>query len=316
MARFIFFTDAHISGMTPRHRVDNYQQALLKKIEEVYDLAKKHSCEFLVFGGDLFDTHRIFSYEVISGLMDIICDSGLKTYSIIGQHDLYGYNPETFKSSTLAFVIKRCGLFEIIWQPSAVCGVNLFPSHVWQDVNESLKATLPTDHPNVLIAHCLFTNKKLPYNTISTEDFGKTSPYDLVLAGDLHCGFETHRVNKSWFCNPASLARQEINEADRIPKVALISIQSGSDPEIEMIPLKSARPGVEVFGENVADIFKSETKDTGPANNFVDDLLQFEAESVDIYALIRKIGMQRGISKDVLNYIEMKRAEALASVEQ
>lgn len=39
--RILFFTDTHIRGTNPQNRKDNFVETLFRKLEEVFDIAKK-----------------------------------------------------------------------------------------------------------------------------------------------------------------------------------------------------------------------------------------------------------------------------------
>jgi DNA repair exonuclease SbcCD nuclease subunit len=311
--RFTFYTDVHLSGKTPRHRVDDFQEALLGKLREVYSEAESNESEFVVCGGDLFNSHRIYSYELLAEVIDILCGSKLPTYMTIGQHDLIGYNRDTYRSSTLAFVVELCPNLHVLWKPTMIGNVQLVASHVWEDpLVDPANQVLDNSAFNVLIAHHLLTNKKTLFDVVNTSDFAKAmrekgANYDLVLSGDLHDGYAVHEDDGMWFCNPGSLARQAISDQRRKPKYVIIDADPGEHPVIDVRDIKCARPGEEVFGESASEIMH-ERSDFDP-NAFIQEVEEFEAESADVYELVRKIGSVKGIRPEVLEYIEEKKPQ-------
>jgi DNA repair exonuclease SbcCD nuclease subunit len=303
--RLLFYTDPHLTCIAPQHRVDDYGASIIAKLRESYGLAVAEGCEFVVMGGDLFNHHRIFSYELINDLMDIMCGSNLKTYMVIGQHDVYGYNPDTFKSSTLAFVARHCGQLQVLWEPVTVGEVVLHSSHVWDDVQNALKPkSLDKSKVNILVAHHLISDQRKIFDTVPTTFFGD-GPYDVVLSGDLHTGFEPHEVKGKWFCNPGALARRAIDEADRVPRVAVIEVGKGSIPVFDLRTLDSVKPGAEVFGQNIIEVLSQNRAGFDPTK-FVENIEAFETESVDIYELVQKVGTAKGIRQPVLDYLRSK----------
>ena len=301
--RFLFYTDSHLTGQTPRHRIDEYPQTLNIKLHEVYQIAREESCEFVAFGGDYFDSHRIFNYNVISEAMDAVGDCPVKTYAVIGEHDLYGHNPTTFSSSTLAFFAKRCPKMVILNEPVSVSGVNLFPKHEWQPMAEALGYAVDKTQLNILICHELISDRPAMFEVVLTSSL--KSPYDLIVSGDLHCGFASHKANGTWFCNPGSLARKAINEAKRFPQVAIIDIEKGSAPKIELRRLKSGKEGSLVFGESLAEIAREHG--AFEENTFAEEMLGYEADSANIHELIQISGKAKGIRKEVLDYLATKK---------
>lgn len=305
MIRFLFYTDIHLSGVNPRHRVDDFPRSMLAKLREAYSIAEAEGCEFVTFGGDFFNSHRIFSYEVISDAMDVICDSKLKTYACIGEHDLFGHSPNTYPSSTLAFMVKRCANFNILQAPLEVNGVVLHAKHEWENMQEAMKRPVDTAKLNVLICHELITNKKAMFDIIDTKTL-QPCPYDVVVSGDLHDGYETHEVGNTLFCNPGSLARRAINDLNRTPQVAVIEAEKGQVPVVIMHPIQCAKPGSEVFGESIAELVRDNEFD-GEA--FTAEMMDFEADSVDVHDLIQKVGTKNGLRKEVLDYLAQKRGQ-------
>ena len=310
--KFVFYTDVHLSGQTPHHREDDYQAALVAKMEEIYQTAVDERVDFLICGGDLFNSHRIFSYELLNPIMDAMCDSGLPTYFVVGQHDIIGYNATTYKSSTLAFVVERCNNVKVIWEPTDIGDVQLHASHVWEDPKDASKALLDSSKVNILVAHHLLTNKQTMFDTVNTGDFAKWmsaagADYDMVLSGDLHDGYDTHEVNGMWFCNPGSIARQAISDIKRMPRFAVIEAEPGEIPIIDVRPVKCAEPGDKVFGESATEVMR--TKGTFDPTAFVKEVEDFEVESADIYELVQKVGQTKKIRKPVLDYIASKSAK-------
>lgn len=314
--KFVFYTDTQLSGQTPRHRIDDYQKALIDKLKEIYKTAADEEADFLVCGGDFFNSHRIFSYEFLCDVMDIICDQGLDTYIVIGQHDMIGYNKSSYSSSTLAFVVRRCknrehGL-KVIWEPTTIGDVQLVASHVWEDLKDASKQDLDDKAFKVLVAHHLITNKKTMFDTVNTGDFCKWMAddgvkYDMVLSGDLHDGYDVHEVDGTWFCNPGSIARQAISDIHRPPRFAVIDAKPDEIPIIDVRDVQCAKPGDEVFGESAIELV-NKTPDFDPTA-FIKEVEDFEVESADGFELVQKVGYSMGKSKELMAYIGEKAAK-------
>ena len=308
--KFVFYTDVQLSGQTPRHREDDYQGALISKLEEIYQAAIDERADFLVCGGDLFNSHHIFSFErVLTPIMDVMCESGLDTHLIIGQHDILGYNPKTYKSSTLAFVVGRCEGLRVVWGETSMEDISLWSSHVWEDPKEAAKNKLDPNKVNVLVAHHLLTNKKTVFDTVNTGEFAGWmrdggAEYNIVLSGDLHDGYNFHEVDGMWFCNPGSVARQAISDAKRMPRYAVIEVEPGEIPIIDVRDIKIAEPGDKVFGESAAEVMR-EHGDFDPTA-FVKEVEDFEVESADVHELVQKVGRAKGVRKEILDYIAGK----------
>ena len=308
--KLLFYSDMQLSGKRPRHRVDDYPRALVTKMAEVYATASRHGCEFVVFGGDFFNSHRVFSYELICDAMEIVCGSDLVTYAIVGQHDVYGYNPETFKSSTLAFMTRLCPQFKVLWEPTTHGCVRLHASHVWDDLENSRRVSFDgSEYVEVLVAHHLLSKGKQMFDVVSTADFGHGCPYDLVLSGDLHTGYPPHQVDSTWFANPGAMARQKIAEIERPVRCAVIDVELGVDPIIEYIPVVSAQPGTKVFGESFTEVVRGTDATTEfDPTTFLGIMEKFEATSADIYELVRQAAHEARLKPACLEYLMSKKS--------
>lgn len=305
----MFYTDPHATAISPRHRVDDYSQAIIAKLKEAYQLAESEGCAFIAMGGDLLNNHRIFSYELLNDIMDVLCASRLTTFGVVGQHDIHAYNPDTFKTSTLAFIARHCASLQIVWKATDVPGtdVTLHPSHVWDKVEDAMKVAVDRSRINILLAHHLLYNQKKMFETVPTSTLGGGT-YDLVLSGDLHCGFDTHEVGGTWFVNPGSLVRRNIDEIDRQVQIAIIEVEKGRIPIVEMRSLKSVKPGKEVFGQDFIETVAKPTQHADPTA-FVTSIEEFDAKSVDVHELVQKVGQAQGVRKEVLAYLASKKVE-------
>jgi DNA repair exonuclease SbcCD nuclease subunit len=302
MSRFVFFTDSQLSARCPVHRIDNYAESLLNKLREVYEIANAQKAGFVVCGGDFFNSHSIFSFHLINEIIDILSGSGLPTFSILGQHDIFGYNAETFKSSTLAFVERHCSSLNVIRAPVDMNDVVLYPCHCYDDFAECLKQPVTKKKKSILIAHKLISKKSQPFDIILTSDLDTN--FDLVLSGDLHSGFAPHKVGKTLFCNPGAISRQAIDEVERIVKIALIDVALGKNIEIEEITLNSVRPAREVFGKTTLESVRQKALDT---TAFVQGIEELESKAVDIFDFIEKVGKKQKVRSEILKYIASKR---------
>jgi DNA repair exonuclease SbcCD nuclease subunit len=276
---------------------------------EIYQSAIDERADFLICGGDIFNSHRIFSYELLTPIMDIMEDSGLDTYITIGQHDILGYNKNTYKSSTLAFVVGRRCKLHVIWDPITIGDVQLIASHVWEDPKQAGTYKLDDSKYKVLVAHHLLTNKKTMFDTVNTTDFANWmreggAEYDMVLSGDLHDGYDLHEVDGMWFCNPGSIARQAISDIKRIPRYAMIDASPNEIPIIDIRDVKCAKRGDEVFDESVTDIVRQ--RDDFDPTAFINEIEEFEIESADVHELVQKVGRAEKLDKKVLEYLASK----------
>jgi hypothetical protein len=135
-------------------------------------------------------------------------------------------------------VVQRCANLDIIWEPTQIGDVVLHASHVWEDPKDAADVTLNGSNVNILVAHHLLTNKKTIFDTVNTGDFAQwmrdgDAPYNMVLSGDLHDGYDVHEVDGMWFCNPGSSAAEIMRERNDFDPTAFVK-------EVEEFEVESA----------------------------------------------------------------------------
>ena len=306
MSKFLFYTDAHLSAKRPIHRVDSFVDSLLRKLEEVYEIAAEEGVDFVVFGGDFFNSHRIFNYEIIDEAIQIIDRFGKPTYAIVGQHDLVGYNKDTYRSSTLHFLEKYSTCFSTMWEPVELGDMVLYPCHTFDNFEAAFDVSVSRKKKSVLVAHHLITKETKPYDTYLVSSFTPCR-YSMVLFGDYHGGMEmTTAEDGTVVYSPGALARLAISDRNHIVKVGIITCAPKKDIQVKERPLNSALPPEECFGQSILEEIR-ETADMTDASAFVESILDMEKQCVDVFELIERVAKQQDLREDVLEYILAKR---------
>jgi len=306
MTKIIVYADFHVTGKRPIHRIDKFSNNLIAKLLEVYQIADDAAVDCALFLGDFFNNHRIFSYEILNDVMDIICDARVTTYAIIGQHDLVGYNEGSYASSTLNFMERHCCQLKTIRTPTDVGDAILYPCHCYDNFLQAFERPVSRKKKAILAAHHLITDSSKPFKTYLIQDFLPCN-YSAVVFGDYHLGMKPSGDDKTLVWSPGALARLAINEKGRKVKVGILTAVPGKPVEVEEIELKSALSGEEVFGTSILEGVR-EQPEMVDASGFVQRIRELEAESTDVFDMIEKAAKQKGIRKEVIDYILKKRA--------
>ncbi|MGE5674637.1 MAG: metallophosphoesterase, partial [Mycobacterium leprae] len=98
--KILYVTDTHLRGTTPRGRLDDLPTTLLAKLREVVGLAKTHQVTAILHGGDLFDRPDVAPAVALEYLR-VLAEAPCPVYAIPGNHDLFGFNPETISRTML-----------------------------------------------------------------------------------------------------------------------------------------------------------------------------------------------------------------------
>ena len=303
--KFGFITDTHYDYKY-ESRKDNTLETLIYKTQQCYNWFKEQGCSYVIHGGDMFDRHRIYNFDLLKKVRRVLKDSGLVTYFIMGQHDLQGYNLNTLSASNLGFIEDISdGSLVLIKDELDLGDYHFVASHVSADPFETFKKVKENNKPVVYVCHALLTDKREAFGTISIKHFNNPN-VQLVLSGDLHDGVNFQTCNNIQFYNPGALARTE--KGTRMPKVGMfqwdgtkfiIKEFTPECPKCEDIffweddKIKTASINEEIIEENKKD--------------FIESFKEFHSSSKNIYELLINIGEANNINPEVIELIKQKK---------
>lgn len=301
-SKFGFITDTHFDYKY-ECRKDDTLATLLDKTRQCYEWFKKNGCEFVIHGGDVFDRHRIYNFDLLARVRNMFASSGLTTYFIIGQHDLSGYNTNTIAASNLGFIDAISdGAMKLIENEIEIGGYCFVASHVGIDPVETIKSINRHDMPVVAVCHALLTDQREAFGTISITHV-KNPNVQLVLSGDLHEGIPFQSCNGIQFYNPGALARD--CRGMRMPKVGMLQ-WNGNEFTLEEFYPKCPKCEDIFFWDDDKPAANFVDKNTVEENskNFIESFTKFHSESKNIYELLEKIGKVKGVSNEILDLIK------------
>ncbi len=301
--KFGFITDTHYDYKY-ESRKDDTLKTLLDKTVQAYDWFRQQGCAFVVHGGDMFDRHRIYNFELLSKVRNTLKESGLVTHFIVGQHDLQGYNATTLAASCLGFIDSISdGSLKMIDGETEIGGYRFVPCHVMQDPVEVVHKVRKSDQPTICVCHALLTDQREAFGTISITHF-KNKHVQMVLSGDLHDGVPFQVCNNIQFYNPGSFARD--TKTMRLPKVATFQ-WDGTQFQIEEFEPKCPDAKDIFFWDDevkTASVIKEEDEVKENEASYIEEFRKFHSESKNIYELLEKIGKAKGIEPEVLELIK------------
>ncbi len=258
--KILFFTDTHIKSRNPSSRIDNYEQSLYKKIEEIRDISIDENVDVILHGGDLFDKADV-AIKTASKFGNLLQTFKKNIYIISGNHDIYGYNPKSIDRSMMGLFdsLDVLKLIEegkpLIFEKNGL-KVQISGQPYVNDIDSSDKShyypkRLDGVDYHILVIHSFLLYKKFIDNVEYTLiDQIMDTDCDIVLSGHYHSGFKTVKVNEKYFANPGSIARMTNTESEknRTPKILILELTK-DDIEIRDVYLKSAKKGNEIFPE-------------------------------------------------------------------
>lgn len=269
--KLLFFTDTHIKSRNPKSRIDNYEQSIYDKIEEIKNISINENVDAILHGGDLFDKADV-DIKTASKFGKLLQTFPKKIYIISGNHDIYGYNQNSVERAMIG-LFDSLDILELIQKDKPVfiqkdgITVQISGEPYCHDIDSSDKSHYkPARDKNVdyhiLMIHGFLLYKKfidqIEYTLI---DQIMDTDCDIVLSGHYHTGFKTVKVNGKYFSNPGSIARMTNTESEkkRKPKVLIIELTK-DNIEIKDIFLTSAKDGKDIFIEKNLDPYSVKGK--------------------------------------------------------
>lgn len=266
---FLIVGDIHYKGVNPAARLDNYQEALNRKLQEINVLAAKYECKAIIQTGDMFDSPGV-SYPVLIDLMNHLPEEN-NWVTIPGNHDLYAANHTTWQRTPLA-VMDAAGCVTILDDTAlrsfAWYGVKLYGRGYWSGIDDTpINYNCPIQiRPGVVtigVYHGTLVPEPIHPDIKHTLIRDISSPADVTICGHIHNGFGIiRRPDGKLFINPGALCRDSASEADirRQVQVCLLTVHDNGETEAKMIPLQSARPGHEVLSREHIEIAREKAQ--------------------------------------------------------
>ena len=308
--RLVYFLDAHVRGVSPRARTDNYFEAIIGKLAWLVTFANQQAAlgpAALICGGDLFDGPDA-AYSVTAAVAAVLQKARCDVLTVWGNHDLYGYSPESLGRTPLG-LLARLGIVQLLTPNdgyySVDHGVRITGRGFDWDMDKSIgdyaqKAGSPPAAIRIHVAHGMAVERPLPHEVRHTV-LQEVPGTDIVLTGHEHLGYGVKRHGKTTWVNPGALGRltARVEEIARKPQVALItclpvSHPDGHDWKVQLIDVP-CQPGSEVLSrDELREVAAREHR----IAEFL-DLLRSEAATthlMDAPALIRYLADQRGFA--------------------
>ncbi len=295
--KFIYLQDSHIKGVNPINRIGNYYQDVMTKIKEVIAIAKKMKVHYIIHGGDLFDSSHV-SDRMVDDVIDTIEEKRIPFYILPGNHDEIGHSWELSEGSSLAHIFRRSDFIRILnWEADVdnltwIQGFKYY-HNIEEDIKKNgLMCQKKEAKFKIAIIHALITEKPLMPTIMHIPIKDVKTDFDVILVAHNHLqwGILEHKGVK--FVNIGCLGRTGIDEVEIEPTIAYIDTETR---EIELIPLKSAKAGREVFNLEKIELAKAFE---GEIDNFIKSLSNVKFQSLDLRGLVEFLAKENNVEKE------------------
>lgn len=306
--KFLFFTDSHIRGTAPRNRKDNFFETLKAKFQEVISISRELDVDYILHGGDWFDRPDI-APAIVREFAVIIKGFQKPIYTVAGNHDIYGHNPDTI-GRTMLGLLEGIGLMQLIGYNDEIIlekegiRVQLTGKSYNYDIDGAnfrdyyvVEKKKDVDYA-INIVHGMLLNRPffegIQYTLI---DDIKDTGADITLAGHYHSGFGIKRIDSRHFINPGSIIRvsNSLNEISRKPKVVFMELKDSI--YVEEIELKCALNGDEVLDRSQLENAQNRTLKLFQFYQGLESTNKFK--KIDLDSILAQIASDSRLSREV-----------------
>ena len=303
----IIVGDVHLRGSSTRFRKDDLFSSQLNKLKWISKRAKEIDAQAVIFLGDLGDTWD-WKISVINRVAEVFRAYPCKAYTILGNHDVPGRNPNLWKDTGLG-ILDSLGLITVIDQLSSrPCGyfrslpyfpIENFAFFAFHSDSDETKNLLEGKYNNldlsfsvnikkVALIHAPIGNETTQFSTGYKDVTIKN--FDYAFFGDIHDGWNPYKSDTGCILsNPGCLTRLTKKEINKKPMIAVLD-STGSINYEEVPHLKPE----ECFDIEKIDRDKSEIG-KGFAAAFARKSIK---DDIDPKEFVERVGTAAGYSKE------------------
>lgn len=288
--KFCVVGDMHLTYSAPASRKDDFRQTVPKKLADVHAICEEWEVELLVLLGDVFSSPSPH-FSVLSEFVYFLDALSLPVLSILGNHDVYGWQEDTFFRTALG-VLDKIGSVIVLstqtrlsFEKDDVCFYVAYPlTNEREELTETVYTTAPC---TVALSHLAITPREVFGEHVQICNFVTTADY--VFSGHYHPGYMpmTYTPGGTVFCNPGALLRISAipEEIQRIPTVAIVDSSAPPTPTaVKLVPLASAAAGQDVF-----EVVERELMTREALESFLMGLTM-ESAFIDVEMIVRQVG--------------------------
>lgn len=339
--KILFFTDTHAKTKTPTRRSGNFERDVVEKFAWICMTAQRERADMIVHGGDLFDGPHP-SYRLAANIMRLIAATGIPWYQVLGNHDILGHNPETYKTGVFSF-FEQLPNFEILNRID-VEGWTLKGVHYRHGIEEKPGRWGVPNERTIQFAHAMIVPSQVPFihvlpqkvptkarivfcghyhdpwgNAVVREQMSNNTKKQFsegltnALSGSRKAAFQIDPavLNKvTLFLNPGSMSRIAAlaHNLRRTPRALLLHLlDDDNGVALESVPIQVARPPEEVFSEE--EIAEDKAWE-GQIQNFLAAMENTKVEGVNASTLVINAAKARG-HVQAINELEDDEREVL-----
>lgn len=299
--KIILLSDIHLRETNPKRRNDSFPDAILNKLQYIFDYAHENQISAIFQAGDVFDHWRA-SKRLISQFGKLLVSyksKGIEFYCIPGQHDQRYHSTDLYHPTPVPL-----GMLDYV-DALTILNENPIEFDIFDVYGSSWKSEIPKiknkNKLNILVIHkMIIKNDKL---WTAQEDFTyaktllKENDFDIILSGDNHNSFEEKYYNKE-LLNCGSLLRSSISQKNHLPYFIVYNTIERTHEKV-FVPVQKFE---DVFSY---EKFEEEKERVDRIEKYREKFEEFESNEISFEDNARLWMDESGENDNVLKYIGM-----------
>lgn len=258
MGKYYFVGDLHLHDVNPRSRIDNYSQAILDKLKDVFNKAKENDIKAIFFLGDIFHKPSGLSTRYLNNVIDTFQQSPCPCYTIIGNHDIPFNRVEDVDNTSLGILLKA-KVLKHLDKYEVAPGITIFGYDYNTDISFIEK---PADCKlGICLSHSYGEDVSFGDSEGKAEYFKWSKPnerpFDLYVLGHDHSNHDLIRIydNRSWLARFGALSRVTSATSDTQRDITILEVdidESNYDFDTQGVRIDFT-PAIECFSQQSLD---------------------------------------------------------------
>lgn len=315
MTKLYFVGDLHLHDTSPSSRIDDYSQAILDKLSQVFEKAKLSGVEAIIFEGDIFHKPSGISVRYLNKVIDTFKEAPCPCYTVIGNHDVqYGRIDDV--GGTSLGVLFKAGLLKPFF--SGVASLSFMNGSVLVE-GYNYGEDISLEHPSgndakltICVSHsygedCSFGASDTPeyfkFNSMTPD-----VPYNVYILGHDHSYHETKDLygglSKLYRLGALSRATSSITDTSR--DVQVLELDINEDGSYIPIPIHiDVEPAEDCFSALALDKDMMSKRDRSLINKSLEEVLanlDFSVKS-SIFDILDSMKLDDNIKSTVERYL-------------
>ncbi len=264
--KLVCLNDVHLSHRGPQSRLDDWQEAIFAKLDQVSKVAKKVNARAVCIAGDVFHHKSRIAYATVFRLMLWAFDLRQHRIDVLvipGNHDEVHDRLDSVDTQPIGIMFGSGAFTNVSLKPVrydggpgdgsgdvTIVGLPYPDAMTWENFQLAADARLKECKAGraLLMAHCFATPEGGTYFGQPIHPYGMFNdlPFDVFHFGHDHSDHGVAQMGTKHFINIGSISRGSLamDDIKREPKIALVEF--ADTVTVKQIKLK-VTPAAEIF---------------------------------------------------------------------